>query len=291
MDGGRLLLVHAHPDDESITTGATMAYYAARGVQVTLVTCTLGEEGEILVPELELLRANAADQLGGYRIAEITAALAALGVTDHRFLGGAGRYRDSGMLGSPSNGHPRAFWRADAEPAVFEAAVGDLVEVIGEVRPHVVVTYDPRGGYGHPDHVMAHRVTTAAVPRAAAAGWQVPKLYWTVTPVSALARGTAAARAAGVPFTYADPATIGGGVPDDVVTTAVHTDDAALAAKVAALDAHRTQVAVHGRFFALTNLLAREATATEYFRLAAGALGDDRDEHGRERDLFAGVTA
>ncbi len=112
----RLLLVHAHPDDETIGTGATMAHYAAAGAQVTLVTCTLGEEGEVLVPELALLAAGHADQLGGWRIAELAAAMAELGVTDHRFLGGAGRFRDSGMMGDPANGKPRAFWRADCRP-------------------------------------------------------------------------------------------------------------------------------------------------------------------------------
>jgi N-acetyl-1-D-myo-inositol-2-amino-2-deoxy-alpha-D-glucopyranoside deacetylase len=216
--------------------------------------------------------------------------MAALGVTDHRFLGGAGRYRDSGMLGTPANGHPRAFWRADADRTVFDAAVEELTAVVQELRPQVLVTYDPNGGYGHPDHVMAHRVSTAAVARAAA-GWQVQKVYWAATPVSALERGTAAARAAGVPFTLADPATVGGAVPDAEVTTAVHVDEAAHAAKLAALAAHRTQIAVHGRFFALSNMFAREAGATEHFRLAAGALGEDRDGHGRERDLFAGITA
>ena len=86
----RLLLVHAHPDDEAINNGATMARYVAEGVQVTLLTCTLGEEGEVLVPDLAQLAADQADQLGGYRISELTAAMAALGVTDHRWLGRAG---------------------------------------------------------------------------------------------------------------------------------------------------------------------------------------------------------
>src|SRR5919201_4017763 len=105
----RLLLIHAHPDDESILTGATMAYYAAAGAHVTLLTCTLGEEGEILVPALSQLAADQADQLGGYRICELTAAMKILDVTDHRFLGGTGRFRESGMMGRPANDHPRAF--------------------------------------------------------------------------------------------------------------------------------------------------------------------------------------
>lgn len=158
----RLLLVHAHPDDETIGTGSTMAYYAAEGAHVTLVTCTLGEEGEIHVPELAGLAAAEADQLGGYRIAELAAACAELGVTDHRFLGGAGRYRDSGMMGLPTNANPRAFWQAD-----LDEAAGYLLEVIREIRPQVVITYDDNGFYGHPDHIQAHRVTIRAVELAA----------------------------------------------------------------------------------------------------------------------------
>ncbi|HEX5289028.1 MAG TPA: PIG-L family deacetylase, partial [Streptosporangiaceae bacterium] len=99
MSGRRLLLVHAHPDDESIGTGATMARYAAEGAQVTLVTCTLGELGEIIPPPLSYLAEGDGGRLGEYRIGELNAACAELGVTDHRFLGGAGRWRDSGMMG------------------------------------------------------------------------------------------------------------------------------------------------------------------------------------------------
>ena len=102
----RLLLVHAHPDDETIGNGATMAQYVAAGAQVTLVTCTLGEEGEVLVPELAHLAADQDDQLGQHRIGELATAMEALGVRDHRFLGGPGRYRDSGMMGLPTNDRP-----------------------------------------------------------------------------------------------------------------------------------------------------------------------------------------
>src|SRR6202050_410151 len=113
----RLLLVHAHPDDESIGTGATMAKYAAEGARVTLVTCTLGELGEIIPPSLAHLAADQDDRLGPYRIGELDAACAALGVTAHRFLGGPGRWRDSGMMGTPGNDDPRCFWRADLDEA------------------------------------------------------------------------------------------------------------------------------------------------------------------------------
>src|SRR5947209_2231958 len=162
-----------------------MAWYAGAGAHVTLVTCTLGEEGEIHVPELAQLAAAEADQLGGYRIGELAAACAALGVTDHRFLGGAGHWRDSGMMGLPTNDHPRAFWRAD-----LDTAAGLLVEVIREVRPQVLVTYDPNGFYGHPDHIQAHRVAMRAAELAGPDG--PAKIYWTAVPVSALEAGFAA---------------------------------------------------------------------------------------------------
>ncbi|MCU1658582.1 MAG: 1D-myo-inosityl-2-acetamido-2-deoxy-alpha-D-glucopyranoside deacetylase, partial [Pseudonocardiales bacterium] len=269
----RLLLVHAHPDDESIVSGATMARYAADGAHVTLLTCTLGEEGEVLEPELAQLEAAQADQLGGYRISELAAAMQALGVTDHRFLGGAGRFRDSGMMGTPANEHPRAFWRAASDPAVFDAAVAAAVEVIRAVRPQVVVTYDDNGDYGHPDHIMAHRVATAAVDAAAdptygtGEPWPVAKFYWTATPKSVLRKGfEALAENASVHFGVADVDDLPFGVDDDLVTTAIDGTGFGTA-KLAALAAHRTQIAVDGVFFALSNMLGREALATDHFRL------------------------
>jgi N-acetyl-1-D-myo-inositol-2-amino-2-deoxy-alpha-D-glucopyranoside deacetylase len=293
----RMLLVHAHPDDESITTGSTMAYYAAQGVGVTLITCTLGEEGEILTPRYALLAADHADQLGGLRIGELGEALAALGVTDHRWLGGAGRFRDSGMMGTPANDHPRAFWRADKDAEVFDAAVAAAVDVVREVRPQVVITYDPRGDYGHPDHIMAHRVATAAVARAAdpdhpgtGEPWQVAKLYWTGVPKSVLQRGFDALSAVQErPFDVTRVDDLPFGVPDDEITTVVDATGFG-EQKMAALTAHRTQIAVDGPFFALSNMLGREILAVEHFRLAAGELGPDRDADGRETDLFSGVA-
>lgn len=294
----RLVLVHAHPDDESIGTGATMARYAAEGAHVTLVTCTLGEQGEVRVPELAGLAADRADQLGGYRISELARACAALGVTDHRFLGGAGRYRDSGMAGSPSNAHPRCFWRAD-----LDEATGHLVAVLREVRPQVVVTYDPNGFYGHPDHVQAHRVATRAVERAAdpaalpSAGpaWQVAKVYWTAMPRSVLARGLGLfAGSAENPFadvTSVDDlpfATPDAGI-DARIDAADHRD-----AKLAALRAHATQISADSWLLVLAGCAdgaaGDTAMGTEYFRLARGRRGPGTDPHGWESDLFAGLA-
>ncbi|MFN2559958.1 MAG: N-acetyl-1-D-myo-inositol-2-amino-2-deoxy-alpha-D-glucopyranoside deacetylase [Jatrophihabitans sp.] len=295
MTDRRLLLVHAHPDDESIGTGAVMAYYVDQGVQVTLLTCTLGEEGEILTPEYAQLEAAQADQLGGLRIGELDAAMQALGVTDHRFLGGAGHFRDSGMMGAPANEHPRAFWRAASDPQVFDDATAAAVEVVREVRPQVMVTYDDNGDYGHPDHIMAHRVATAAAQRAADPGygsgqpWQVSKFYWTTVPKSVLKRGfDAVGDSDELLFGVADVDELPFGVADELVTTAVDATGFG-EQKLAALSAHRTQIAVDGPFFALSNMLGREALSVEYFRIAQGDLGPERDADGRETDLFAGV--
>src|ERR1700746_2413153 len=145
ISGRRLRLLPAHPDDESIGTGATMARYAAEGAQVTLVTCTLGELGEIIPPPLAHLAADKEDRLGEDRHGRLSAACAELGVTDNRFLGGPGRWRDSGMMGTEANDDPRCFWRADVDQAARA-----LLDVIAEVRPQVLVTYDAHGAYGHP---------------------------------------------------------------------------------------------------------------------------------------------
>ena len=184
METARLLFVHAHPDDETLTTGATIAHYTSLGAQVRVLTCTMGEEGEVIGSQWAQLVADEADQLGGYRIFEIIFGAQRIGCRSPRYLGGAGRWRDSGMAGMAARRRPR-FADADADEVV-----GQMVAVLREFRPHVVVTYDPNGGYGHPDHIQAHRVATAAV--AAAAGdqypgepWQVPKFYWNVMSASA----------------------------------------------------------------------------------------------------------
>ncbi len=292
----RLLLVHAHPDDETIGTGATMARYAAAGAHVTLLTCTLGELGEVLVPEWEGLAAERGDQLGGYRIGELAAAMTALGVTDHRFLGGAGRWRDSGMMGTPGNDDPRAFWACNSDEARFAEAVDQAAAVIRELRPQVLVTYDEIGGYGHPDHIMAHRVAMAAADRAAEPGdggepWSIEKIYWAAIPKSVLQKGIDALRAAGDETFFdgvesADDLPMGN--PDDEITTMI--DGSAYAAqKEAAMRAHATQIAVDGPFFAMSNNIGLEFLSVEYYRLVRGELGADRNADGRETDLFAGV--
>ena len=287
-DGRRLLLVHAHPDDESIATGATMARYAAEGAAVTLVTCTLGELGEIIPPDLAHLAADRDGGLGQYRIGELATACAALGVTDHRFLGGAGRWQDSGMMGEPSNQAAGCFWQADVD----EAAAA-LLEVIRDVRPQVMVSYDANGFYGHPDHIQAHRVAMRAFGKA---GGLVRKMYANTVPKSVLVgmvermRGSDPAErpAAGTGFTPVQSAgELPFGVPDEVVTTEV--DAAAyLDAKLNAMRAHATQISVDSPFYALSNNLGVRAFGVEYYILLAGERGP-AGPGGREADLFAGI--
>ncbi|MQY16665.1 1D-myo-inositol 2-acetamido-2-deoxy-alpha-D-glucopyranoside deacetylase [Streptomyces sp. RB5] len=280
----RMLLVHAHPDDESINNGATMARYAAEGALVTLVTCTLGEEGEVIPPGLAHLAPDREDRLGEYRIGELAAAMAELGVTDHRFLGGPGRYRDSGMMGLPQNDAPRAFWGADVDEAA-----GLLADVIREVRPQVLVTYDENGGYGHPDHIQAHRVAMRAVELTADEPCAVAKVYWNCVPRSVLDAGFDRLRAADGLFPgIASPDDVPG-VIDDALVTARIDGGPYTAAKAAAMKAHATQIAVDGPFFALSNDLGQPLLGTEYYRLVRGASGAPAGE--LESDLFAGVAA
>ncbi|MEU7421120.1 N-acetyl-1-D-myo-inositol-2-amino-2-deoxy-alpha-D-glucopyranoside deacetylase [Streptomyces antibioticus] len=280
----RLLLVHAHPDDESINNGATMARYAAEGAHVTLVTCTLGERGEVIPPELRHLTGAA---LGEHRLRELTAAMAELGVEDVRLLGGAGRYGDSGMMGLADNDDPDCFWRADVD-----TAAATLAEVILEIRPQVVVAYDDHGGYGHPDHIQAHRVALRAVEHAARAGWTVPKVYYNRVPRSVAEAAFARLREElpALPFPKSAAVSDVPGVVDDASITTEIDGTAYAAAKAAAMRAHATQidVAPGERAFALSNELAQPLFTTEYYQLVQGEPAPD-DGRNRESDLFAGT--
>ncbi|MCF6526350.1 N-acetyl-1-D-myo-inositol-2-amino-2-deoxy-alpha-D-glucopyranoside deacetylase [Streptomyces sp. JJ36] len=287
----RLLLVHAHPDDESINNGATMARYAAEGARVTLVTCTRGEEGEVIPPRLAHLAPDREDRLGPYRVGELAAAMRELGVTDHRFLGGEGRYRDSGMTGLPQNDRPDSFWQAP-----LDEAAGELAAVLREVRPQVLVTYDPDGGYGHPDHVKAHRVAMRAVELAARedhrtgrdAPHTVARVYWNCAGRDVVDEGFARLRerSAELPFPgVAEPGDVPGVVDDAEVAVRIDGRGRWAAAKSAAMRAHETQIAVHEPFFALSNDLGQPLLAVEDYRLAhASAPGGPP-----AADLFAGV--
>ncbi|MFM8523417.1 MAG: N-acetyl-1-D-myo-inositol-2-amino-2-deoxy-alpha-D-glucopyranoside deacetylase [Actinomycetota bacterium] len=281
----RLLLVHAHPDDESINNGATMAAYVARGAQVTLVTCTRGEEGEILVPELSHLASDKEDGLGAHREIELAAAMSELGVSDFRFLGApVKKWRDSGMIGTPQNEGPDAFWNSD-----LDEAARHLEKIILEIKPHVLITYDENGGYGHPDHIKAHQVAMRAAELARTSGWEIKKIYWNTIPISVIEEGIAAMKGTGVDFFGVEKAEdFPFAAPDHLVTT-VFNGDEFVAKKMAAMKAHPTQIAVDGPFFALSDNLGFRVWGREFYRLVHGEKSGPFDEAGRELDLFAGV--
>lgn len=289
----RILFVHAHPDDETITTGGAIARYLAEGAEVLVVTCTLGEEGEVIGSQWAGLAVDlgdgtrGADQLGGFRIGEITAALAALTPPGRDplapyFLGGAGRWRDSGMAGTVSTTNPRAFTNAG------DAPIAALAEVIADFRPQVLVGYDEVGSYGHPDHIQVNRICSAAI-EAAAATWRVSKHYWTVAEESALRRGLDAARDR-VPEGWTFPAE--GELPShpDAEITTVLDVSGVFDRKVAALAAHATQVTVaaSGTEYALSNNVIQPIFAEEHYMLVGGTRGPVGPD-GREHDLFAGL--
>jgi N-acetyl-1-D-myo-inositol-2-amino-2-deoxy-alpha-D-glucopyranoside deacetylase len=281
--GFRVLLVHAHPDDETINNGATMAMYAALGASVTLVTCTRGEEGEVLIPELSHLAANATDSLGQHRVTELALAMKELGVADHRFLGeGVKLFRDSGMMGTEPNNRPDVFWQAD-----LEEASDLLVRIIDEVKPHVLITYDEFGGYGHPDHIQAHRVAMRAAEKSA---WDIPKIYWNVMPISVIQEGIDAMKGIDSDFWGAEKAEDLPFAKDDSFVHALVDGNAYVEKKMNAMKAHATQIAVDGPFFALSNNVGLQVWGNEYYTLVKGEKSSPFNEKGYESDLFAGIS-
>jgi N-acetyl-1-D-myo-inositol-2-amino-2-deoxy-alpha-D-glucopyranoside deacetylase len=281
--GYRLLLVHAHPDDETINNGATMAMYAALGADVTLITCTRGEEGEILVEEHSHKAAAHDDLLGEHRVIELADAMKALGVSDHRFLGAPHKqYRDSGMMDTEPNNRSDSFWRAD-----FDEATRHLVEVIDEVKPHVLITYDEFGGYGHPDHIQAHRIAMAAAEKSR---WDIQKIYWNVTPRSVIQEGIDKMKEIGSDFFGAENAEDLPFCKDDSFVSTLIDGNDYVESKMAAMRAHATQISVDGPFFALSNNLGLQVWGHEYYTLVKGQKSAPFDEAERERDIFAGIA-
>jgi N-acetyl-1-D-myo-inositol-2-amino-2-deoxy-alpha-D-glucopyranoside deacetylase len=290
-----LLLVHAHPDDEMLTTGVTMARHVRDGHRVHVLTCTLGEEGEVIPAELQHLDSQHDDALGPHRREELRAAMDALGVT-HEVLGedpDAGRlsvYRDSGMAGVDLPPRPDTFVRAD-----LEVAAAMVADVVRRVRPAAVVTYDEHGGYLHPDHVQTHRVTCAAV--ASLPAGERPLLYAVLTPAS-WAREDREWLRAQPPregWTLPDP---DGDYPPSVVDDRVVTHEVVepdlVGAQAGALRHHVTQVTVaaDGRTFALSNDIAARLSGREGFALLDPLTGrpaaapPGADPAGRRTDLL-----
>ena len=282
----RLLLVHAHPDDETIGNGVTMAKYATAGTQVTLVTCTRGEEGEVLLSELANLASDKDDKLGEQRIIELKNAMHELGIKDYRFLGAPNKkWRDSGMMGTPQNDRNDVFWQTDLDEAALE-----LVKIILETKPQVLITYDEFGGYGHPDHIKAHRVAMRAAELAIDQGWQISKIYWNTTPRSVVQEGIEKMKEVGSDFFGAESVEdLPWAKPDELVTTVINAPEF-VPRKLAAMKAHATQISIDGPFFALSNNLGLEVWGDEYYTLVKGEVAAPFDTKGRELDIFAGVN-
>jgi N-acetyl-1-D-myo-inositol-2-amino-2-deoxy-alpha-D-glucopyranoside deacetylase len=281
--GYRALLVHAHPDDETINNGATMAMYAALGADVTLVTCTRGEEGEVLVEEHSHKAASHDDLLGDHRVFELADAMKELGISDYRFLGSPEiKYRDSGMMGTEPNERSDCFWQAD-----FGTATSHLKSVIDEVKPHILITYDEFGGYGHPDHIQAHRVAMAAAEKSE---WKISKIYWNVMPRSVIQESIDKMKELGSDFFGAESADDLPFAKDDSFVTTLIDGNSYVDQKMAAMRAHATQIAVDGPFFALSNNLGLQVWGHEYYTLVRGEKSEPFDSNGRESDLFSGIA-
>lgn len=282
LSGRSILFVHAHPDDESCSTGGAIALAVEAGAHVCVVTCTRGDEGRIAPPELQHLHADADDALGPCRAGELRCAMNALGVTDHRFLIGEGHYRDSGRMGKASNERPDAFWQADVD----EAGAW-LAEVICEVRPDAVVTYDPNGGYGHPDHIQTHRVTHRAVELAAQSddAFSVPAVYWCAVPRERIRQElldleAEVERYPGM-WVETEPEEYPDGVHDDAEISVTLDVSSVWGKKRAALACHRTQLTVVDDCWVLASGRGMRIQPTEWFIRVSG--------EGSETSLFGEI--
>ena len=267
-----LLMVHAHPDDECLSTGGTIARYADEGVHVVLVTCTNGEVGEIAdVPDLgtpdEIRK-----RLGEIRVRELEEACRRLGPVDLRLLG----YHDSGMDGTPENEAAEAFVNQDPTEAASRVAA-----IIDETKPDVIVTYNEIGFYGHPDHIRAHEVALAARERAT---HRARKLYYNAVPKSLLLGGRELAKGLGESpddfFTLEDIERIG--TDDDKVTTTIDVV-AYVDRKFHALEAHRTQLGTTQTYLRIPENVRAFAMGTEHYVLTGAPAGT------AETDLFEGL--
>lgn len=279
-----LMAVHAHPDDEC-STGGTLARYSAEGVTTILVTCTGGEEGEIVDPDMDV--AELKPRLGDVRLGELNAAVGVLGITHLEMLG----YRDSGMAGTPANEDPRSFNKADPDEAIRR-----LVKLIRHYQPHVLFTYAEDGGYGHPDHLMAHKITVAAFDAAADAGyapeagpaWTPLKLYYHSWMIRSRFQALwYALRERGLPITYGEPDAQeppARGTPDEMLTTLIDVRPYTRA-RIDSLRAHRSQIKRESTFLNLPEDVEQEYLGTEGFiRVRTRVEAPDVED-----DLFAGL--
>lgn len=277
-----LLGVFPHPDDESIASGLTLLQAAANGVATHVVTCTGGEAGENLAG-IEL------DQpMPEQRREEMAAAARALGLTSHEWLG----YRDSGMADTPDNEAPEAFTNAD-----LGSAARRLAGHIRRLRPQVVISDEAKGTYGHPDHVMAHRVTVAAVEAAADPDADVPgaphvvdRHVAHVIPRSGLRRLQELLASRGLPSPFGEDGPAGFGTPDEEVWTVIVAPEL-VPGKQAAMRAHRSQVGEDSFFLNVPEDVFEDVLGRESFAVVSSAtpLGDAERE-AMAHDLFGGLA-
>jgi N-acetyl-1-D-myo-inositol-2-amino-2-deoxy-alpha-D-glucopyranoside deacetylase len=294
-----LMTVHAHPDDETISTGGVMAKAVAQGRRVVLVTCTRGEQGEIVVEEMDTPENHR--RLGELRAAELEAAMDELGVTEWENLG----YRDSDMMGRIGNADPRCFWQAD-----LDEAAGRLTWLVRRYQPDVMTTYNSFGGYGHPDHIRTHDVAVRAFDRAGdpawypgqlengLAPWAPSKLYETAIPASVRDRMAEAMKAAGQPSFWEAPENATEEerrefeeraakmlVPDESITTWVDISGDPIDRKWRAIQRHVTQIAMTNGFMVLGEQGWKEHWSEEAFILRESRVATTPPED----DLFAGI--
>jgi len=274
-----ILAVHAHPDDESISTGGILAKYSAKGLRTVLAYGTRGEAGEILNPEFAAPKPGL--NIKEVRAIELEAAVKVLAVGAVYFLG----YRDSGMAGSPENDHPQAFARAD-----IREATARLVGIIRRVRPQVIVTYNEKGTYLHPDHIMANRVTLRAFRASADARfeieealepWQPSKLYYTAIPLERIRRMYRIAKEQGQDPGF-DPDVIG--TPEEKITAVVDVREY-LSRKLEALNCHQSQMNPNSVIRRMSEEMRVEAMGYEHFECVQGCNAAAT----KETDLFEGL--
>jgi N-acetyl-1-D-myo-inositol-2-amino-2-deoxy-alpha-D-glucopyranoside deacetylase len=274
-----LLVVHAHPDDESISTGGILAKYSGNGVRTVLTYCTRGEAGDILNPEF--VAPETGLSITEIRAIELEKAVKVLDVGSVHYLG----YRDSGMAGTPENNHPQAFARADKQEATAR-----LVEIIRRVRPHVIVTYNEKGTYLHPDHIMANRITLRAFDaagdrefntREGLEPWQPSRLFYTAIPLERIRRMHRIFIDQGQEPDF-DPEVLG--TPAEKISAVIDVRKF-LSRKLEALNCHQSQMNPNGIFRRMPEKLREEAMGYEHFECVQGCPG----VNGKESDLFVGL--
>jgi mycothiol S-conjugate amidase len=279
-----LLAVHAHPDDESSKGAGTLARYADESVRTVVVTCTGGEAGEILNPAMD--QPGNLERMPELRRQELAKALEILRVGAHYWLG----YRDSGMPDTEFNAHPEAFANAG-----LDEATGRLVRIIREERPQVLLTYDERGGYPHPDHIRTHEISVAAFEAAgdpdrypdAGAPFQPLKLYYhaafTRRQMETIHTG-AVARGVESPFGEWLEQWNSDEHPEPNITTQVDVRRF-MAQRRDALISHATQIDPNSFWFSIPEEIVAEVYPWEDYTLARSLVGTD----GHETDLFDGI--